>query len=83
VITISEPLPNFAFSALPSLPSRVRERFVQALLRLKPHANNQDAATMKDWDDEIKNGFMPPADDYLPAVLKLLTTTREIMHEVR
>ena len=83
VITISEPLPNFAFSALPSLPSRVRERFVQALLRLKPHANNQDAATMKDWDDEIKNGFMLPADDYLPAVLKLLTTTREIMHEVR
>jgi ABC-type phosphate/phosphonate transport system substrate-binding protein len=83
VLMISVPLPNFAFSALPSWSSQVREQFEQALLRLKPHTNTRDAATMKDWDDEIKNGFVIPADDYLPAVLNLLTTTREIMHEDR
>ncbi|NTW57610.1 MAG: PhnD/SsuA/transferrin family substrate-binding protein [Nitrospirae bacterium] len=83
VLTISGPLPNFAFSALPSLPSGVREEFVQALLRLKPHTNIRDADTMQDWDDEIKNGFVTPTDDYLLAVQNLLTTTREIMHEVR
>jgi phosphonate transport system substrate-binding protein len=81
VLTISGPLPNFAFSALPSLPSRVREPFVQALLRLKPHTNARDAKMMKGWDDEIRNGFMLPAQDYLPSVLNVLGIYREIMHE--
>jgi phosphonate transport system substrate-binding protein len=81
VLMISGPLPNFAFSALPSLSSRLREPFVQALLRLKPHANKRDADMMKGWDDEIRNGFMLPAPDYLPSVLNVLGTYREIMHE--
>jgi len=81
VLTISGPLPNFAFAALPSLSSRVRDPFVQALLRLKPHANTRDADMMKGWDDEIRNGFMHPAQDYLPSVLNVLGTYREIMHE--
>jgi len=81
VLTISGPLPNFAFSALPSLSSRLREPFVQALLRLKPHASTRDADMMKGWDDEIRNGFMLPAQDYLPSVLNVLGIYREIMHE--
>jgi len=81
VLTISGPLPNFAFSALPSLSSRLRDAFAQALLQLKPHANTRDADMMKGWDDEIRNGFMLPAQDFLPSVLNVLGTYREIMHE--
>ena len=81
VLTISGSLPNFAFSALPSLSSRLRDVFVQALLKLKPHANTRDADMMKGWDDEIRNGFMLPAQDFLPSVLNVLGTYREIMHE--
>jgi phosphonate transport system substrate-binding protein len=81
VLTISSPLPNFAFSAPPSLSSRLRDAFVRALLQLKPHANTRDADMMKGWDDEIRNGFMLPAQDFLPSVLNVLGTYREIMHE--
>lgn len=81
VLKTSDPLPNFAFCASPSLAAELRERFIVALIKLQPLSNDKDTAVVKSWDDEIKNGFMLPAEEYLGAVLKLRTVYREIMHE--
>ncbi len=81
LLQASEDLPNFSFSALPAQPPERRERFVAALLKLKPLEKPADAATVKGWDDEIKNGFAPPTPDFLPAVLKTLAIYEAVMHE--
>ncbi len=81
VLKTSGPLPNFAFCASPSLSAEIRERFIAVLTKLQPLSNDNDAAAVRSWDDEIKNGFMPPAEEYLGSVLKLHTVYREIMHE--
>jgi ABC-type phosphate/phosphonate transport system substrate-binding protein len=83
VLRVSDPVPNFAFAASPALQPRVRSLFTKALLKLKPLSNPGDAETVKDWDDEIKNGFIRPGKAYLPSVLHLLTITQEILHEDR
>jgi phosphate/phosphite/phosphonate ABC transporter binding protein len=81
VLKTSDPLPNFAFCASPAISTAVREKFISALIKLHPLSNDKDAAVVKGWDDEIKNGFMLPAEDYLKSVLKLRTVYQEIMHE--
>ena len=60
LLQTSEPLPNFAFVALPSQPAALRARFVAALLKLEPRESAADAEIVKGWDDEIKNGFVAP-----------------------
>jgi len=77
----SEPLPNFAFCAIPSLPAETRKLFSSTLLKLHPQTNAKDAATVKGWDDEIRNGFMLPAKDFLPSVMRLRQIYKEVLHE--
>jgi len=79
----SESLPNFAFAALPSQPPALRERLVTVLLKLRPLENAADAEAVKGWDDEIKNGFLAPAPDFLPSVLKVHDIYETVMHESR
>lgn len=81
VLQTSDPLPNFSFCALPSLPAVIRERFIAVLLKLQPLANADDAEVVKGWDDEIKNGFMLPTQEYLASVRKLHAIYQEITHE--
>jgi len=83
LLQTSEPLPNFSFCALPSQPPARRERFVAALLKLKPRERAADARVVEGWDDEIRNGFVLPAPDFLPAVLTVADTARSLMHESR
>lgn len=79
----SDALPNFAFNASPGLSDEVRDRFLKVLTALHPLTSQKDAAATKAWDDEIRNGFMLPAADYLDSVLKLGAAYQEIMHETR
>ncbi|MBI5632287.1 MAG: PhnD/SsuA/transferrin family substrate-binding protein [Nitrospirae bacterium] len=81
VLKTSEPLPNFAFVAAPKLNRRTKDLFTKALLRLKPQKNAADKKLMQDWDDEIRNGFVPPSPSYLPSVMNLLSAYREVMSE--
>jgi len=83
LLKTSEPLPNFAFVALPSQPAALRARFVAALLKLKPRERPDDAKIVTGWDDEIKNGFMVPPPDFLPSVLKVFDIYEAVMHERR
>ena len=81
LLQTSEPLPNFAFVALPSQPAALRARFVAALLKLAPRERPADAEIVKGWDDEIRNGFVIPAPDFLPSVLKVYDIYEAVMHE--
>jgi ABC-type phosphate/phosphonate transport system substrate-binding protein len=83
LLRTSDPVPNFAFAALPSQPPAFRERLVAALMKLHPRENAADAATVKAWDDEVKNGFMLPGPDFLPAVRRLHQLSRALAHEDR
>jgi ABC-type phosphate/phosphonate transport system substrate-binding protein len=83
LLQTSAALPNFAFAALPSQSPALRERFVGALLTMEPLADAAAAATVKGWDDEIKNGFVAPAPDFLPAVLRVYDIYETVMHESR
>lgn len=71
VLKASEPIPNHAFCASPAIDKKVAEKFKRALLKLKPITNEKDKELVKDWDDEIKNGFILPYDGYLKEVLRL------------
>ncbi len=81
VLKTSEPLPNFAFVAAPNLNRKTKELFAKAVLKLKPAKNEADKKLMQDWDDEIKNGFIPPSPSYRPSVMNLLSVYREVMSE--
>lgn len=83
VLKISDPLPNFAFCAAPNFNSRARNLFRAALSRLKPLTDERDAAAVKDWDDEIRSGFVLPSGEYLEAVQRVHRITGEILHEDR
>jgi phosphonate transport system substrate-binding protein len=83
VLAVSDPLPNFAFCAAPSLDRRTRERFIAALADLRPLANSRDASTVKDWDDEINAGFTLPTPEFRESVLKIFKLSEEIMHDDR
>jgi phosphonate transport system substrate-binding protein len=71
VLATSEPLPSFAFAALPSLPTATRERFAAALLALRPAERAADAELVRGWDDEVRQGFVRPPPDFLPSVRAL------------
>jgi ABC-type phosphate/phosphonate transport system substrate-binding protein len=75
LLQTSGALPNFAFGALPATPKAVRERVSAALLRLHPRESPVDAGRVKDWGDEIKNGFVTPPPGFLDAALELLKSS--------
>ncbi len=79
----SDPLPNFAFCASPETKPPALDRLVAWLLKLKPLAAAADAATVRTWDDEIKNGFAAPDADFLPSVARLNDVYQEITREAR
>jgi ABC-type phosphate/phosphonate transport system substrate-binding protein len=83
VLKISDPLPNFAFCVPSSMPADIRERFIAALIKLQPLSSKKDAEIMKTWDDEIKNGFILPPEEYFGSVMKVHDIFMEIMHEDR
>jgi ABC-type phosphate/phosphonate transport system substrate-binding protein len=83
VLKTSEPLPGFAFAVAPNLSEAVRRRFVDALIRLDPLKDPRDRRLTKDWDDEIKNGFILPQPTFRADVLNVMSVTREILHEDR
>ena len=79
----SGPLPNFAFIASLGLNPGVKKEFIAALSRLRPLTNKRDVALVKDWDDEIKNGFILPYDTFFQEVMQLYSLYEEIAHEAR
>lgn len=81
VLAVSAPLPGYSIFVIPTLPASVRQHLVSALISLKPLHSRNDAAIVKNWDDEINNGFMVPDKDFLPSVLKLFETYKEIQNE--
>jgi ABC-type phosphate/phosphonate transport system substrate-binding protein len=81
VVATSQAVPNFTLCVPPALPASVRHHLVSTLVRLKPLENSKDAKTVKNWDDEIKNGFIVPDKDYLLSVKKILEIFQEIQHE--
>lgn len=81
VLKTSGPLPNFAFVASPKLSTKTKDLFAKAVLKLKPEKNEPDKKLMQDWDDEIRNGFVPPSPSYEPSVMNLLSIYREVMSE--
>lgn len=83
VLKQSDALPNFGFTASPRLPAAVRELFASTLLKLQPSSNARDAETTRSWDDEIKNGFVSPNDEYLTSVTRLNSVYQEVMHDIR
>lgn len=83
ILASSDDLPNFAFSAAPGVRAQVKKLFTAALVKLKPLGNTEDAALVKDWDDEIKNGMVPPSDAFLRDVMNVHGIYEEIMHEAR
>lgn len=72
----SEPLPNFVFCAAPQLRPQVAEAFTTALLRLKPRASAADKKLMREWDDEIKNGFIKPPETFFSDILRMRELSR-------
>lgn len=83
LLKTSEQLPNFAFAAGPSVRAATKKAFASALLGLRPRSRAKDAELMKDWDDEIRNGFILPPASYRSSVMKLLPVTQEIMRDDR
>ncbi|GAB4484474.1 MAG: hypothetical protein OHK006_08870 [Thermodesulfovibrionales bacterium] len=83
LLTTSEQLPNFAFAAGPSVKAATKKAFASALLRLRPRTGAKDAELMKEWDDEIRNGFILPPASYRSSVMSLLPVTHEIMRDDR
>ncbi|MDH4161820.1 MAG: PhnD/SsuA/transferrin family substrate-binding protein [Nitrospirota bacterium] len=82
-LKMSDPLPNFALTASPAVNPQIYQELVKALLVLKPLQDPADGRAVRDWDDEIKNGFMLPDADFLPSVIRLHNIYQEIMHEAR
>jgi sulfonate transport system substrate-binding protein len=81
VLATSEDIPNFALTALPSFPEKVRKQLVHALLSVQPLVDKKDVAIVKGWDDEVKNGFVEPDSNYLPAILNLYSIYWEVTNE--
>jgi ABC-type phosphate/phosphonate transport system substrate-binding protein len=80
LLQTSRALPNFAFAALPALATPVRERVSAALLRLRPRESPSDARQVKDWEDEIKNGFVAVPSGFLDAARELLKSSESPPH---
>ncbi|NTV14511.1 MAG: PhnD/SsuA/transferrin family substrate-binding protein [Desulfobulbaceae bacterium] len=83
VLQVSEPMPNFAFAAAPSLSAATRTLFAEALLRLRPTSNELDGKRMATWDDEVRNGFILPTANFRSSIKEMVFLTNEIMLEDR
>lgn len=83
LLKASEPLPNFAFAAAPGLSDATRNIFAGALLRLHSAAGGADAKLTATWDEEVRNGFIPPSASFRASIKELVTITNEIMLEDR
>lgn len=83
VLETSGPLPNFAFAAAPALPEETKKLFADTLLGLHPGTDEALRKRMEEWDDEIKNGFIPPPANFRQEVLDLQALTKDILREVR
>jgi ABC-type phosphate/phosphonate transport system substrate-binding protein len=81
VLMTSNELPGFAFAVAPGLNEAVRKQLAAALVGLHPLADEGDRRLTKDWDDEIKNGFILPPPGYDRSVAGVLAVYREILHE--
>jgi len=73
VLAISDPMPNFALCVLPSFSAKQRELLTSVLLKLRPLANRRDAIAVKEWDDEIKHGFVLPSADFTASIRRIAT----------
>lgn len=71
ILKRSWPLPNYAFCAQPSFSKQTAGKFINALLRLKPLSSPDDKNKVRNWDDEVKNGFILPTEYYQQNIMKL------------
>jgi len=71
VLKISEPLPHYAFCAAPNIEPNIKTKFINALLKLRPLHNNEDRNIVKEWDSELRHGFMKPSENYIQDIMKL------------
>ena len=83
IVSTSESMPNFAISVLPEFPIKIRNRLVKDLLKLMPLSNPRDAKIVKDWDDEIKNGFELPEKDFLPSIVRTRNIFKDVTNDNR
>lgn len=83
VIKISGPLPQFSFVASPAMNEDAKKSLISALIRLRPLERPEDSKTVRDWDDEIKNGFIRPSEQFLRDAIELAKVHDEITGEDR
>ncbi len=83
ILKVSDPMPNFAFCAKPSWQTPARKAFISALRKLNPAENTLHAEVVKNWDDEIKNGFVLPDKRFLPDSLRLHEMYEEMARDAR
>ena len=69
----SEPLPHHSFCAAPGTNPDIERKFINALSKLKPLHNKRDKDMVKDWDPELRYGFVLPPKNYVQGILKLHT----------
>jgi len=60
----SEPLPHHSFCAAPGTNPDIERKFINALSKLKPLHNKRDKDMVKDWDPELRYGFVLPPKNY-------------------
>ena len=83
MLKASEPLPGFAVAAGPKVPDAVKKRFADAVMTLRPLEDKVAQARTRDWDDEIKFGFILPPADFAASVRRVRTVTSEFLHADR
>ena len=72
-LKVSEPLPQHAFCAVPNINPDIEKKFTSALLKLKPLQNKGDKNIVKEWDSELRHGFILPPENYIKEIMKLHT----------
>ncbi len=77
-LKISEPIPHHAFCASPNIELKIKSKFTDALLRLKPLHNYKDKDIVRHWDPEIRYGFIKPPKVYIQEIMKLHMLFKEI-----
>lgn len=71
ILKVSEPLPHHAFCAAPNINPDIEKKFTSALLKLKPLQNKGDENIVKEWDHELRHGFILPPENYIKDIMKL------------
>ena len=83
ILKTSDKLPGFALAVSPAADATAAKALVGSLLPLNPRKSPKHRHLMQDWDDEIKNGFIPPPPDFGASVKNALSVYNEIIHEDR